>query len=66
MKNDKYVKYELLDCLDEVSSVQKMIDLYDEDSDKISNFMLLQYKVIKRRAINEFNKITNGKKISEY
>jgi len=66
MKNDKYVKYELLDCLDEVSSAQKMVELYDEPSDKISNFMLLQYREIRRRGINEFNELTNGKKISKY
>ena len=62
--NDKYVKYQLLDFLDEISSTQKMIDLYDESSDKISKFMFSQYRDMRKQSINEFNEITNGKKIS--
>lgn len=63
-KNFNYIKYQLLDCLDEISSTQKMIDLYDESSDKISKFMFSQYRDMRKRSINEFNEITNGKKIS--
>jgi len=64
MKNDKYVKYQLLDFLDEVSSAQKMIDIHDVNPNKISNFMVSQYRDLRRKGINEFNNITNGKKIS--
>jgi hypothetical protein len=62
--NDKYVKYQLLDFLDDVSSAQKMLDLHEHNPDKISNFMISQYRDLRRRGINEFNEITNGKKIS--
>jgi membrane protease subunit (stomatin/prohibitin family) len=61
--NDKYVKYQLLDFLDDVSSAQKMIDVHDINPDKISNFMVSQYRDIRRKGINEFNSISNGKKI---
>lgn len=64
MKKFNYKKYQLLDCLDEISSTQKMIELHDESSDKISNFMLSQYRDIRRQGIKEFNEINNGKKIS--
>ena len=64
MKKFNYKKYQLLDCLDEISSTQKMIELYDGSSDKISNFMISQYRNIRKQSINEFNKISNGKKIS--
>lgn len=64
MKNFNYKKYQLLDCLDEISSTQKMIDLYDESSDKISKFMFSQFRDIRKLSINEFNKISYGKKIS--
>lgn len=64
MKKFNYKKYQLLDCLDEISSTQKMIQLHDESSDKISNFMLSQYRDIRKQSIIEFNKILNGKKIS--
>ena len=62
--NNKYVKYQLLDFLDDVSSSQKMLDLHEYNPDKISNFMISQYRDLRRRGINEFNEITNGKKIS--
>ena len=61
--NDKYVKYQLLDFLDDVSSAQKMIDVHDINPDKISNFMVSQYQDIRRKGINGFNIISNGKKI---
>ena len=64
MKNFNYKKYQLLDCLDEISSTQKMIDLYDESSDKISKFMFSQFRDMRKLSINEFNKISYGKKIS--
>ena len=63
-KNFNYIKYQLLDCLDEISSTQKMIDLYDESSDKISKFMFSQYRDMRKRSINDFNNISNGKKVS--
>lgn len=64
MKNFNYKKYQLLDCLDEISSTQKMIELYGDSSEKISDFKLSQYGNIRKQTINEFNKISNGKKIS--
>ena len=64
MKIFNYKKYQLLDCLDEISSTQKMIELHDDSSDKISNFMLSQYRDIRKQSIIEFNKISYGKKIS--
>jgi hypothetical protein len=64
MKIFNYKKYQLLDCLDEISSTQKMIELHDDNSDKISNFMMSQYRDIRKQSINEFNKISYGKKIS--
>lgn len=64
MKKISYKKYQLLDCLDEISSTQKMIELYDGSSEKINKFMLSQYRNIRKQSINEFNKISNGKKIS--
>jgi hypothetical protein len=65
-KNFNYKKYQLLDCLDEISSTQKMIELYDESSDKISKFMFSQYRDMRKQTIVEFNNISNGKKISEH
>jgi membrane protease subunit (stomatin/prohibitin family) len=61
--NDKYVKYQLLDFLDDVSSAQKMIDVHDINPNKINNFMVSQYRDIRRKGINGFNIISNGKKI---
>lgn len=62
MKNFNYVKYQLLDCLDEISSSQKMIELHSDGSDKISVFMLSQYRDIRRKSIIEFNDISKRKK----
>ncbi len=56
----------LTDLLEELSQVQFMVELHSKDSDKISNFMLSQYREIRRNTINEFNRISNGKKISKY
>lgn len=64
MKKFNYKKYQLLDCLDEIKSSQKMVELYDDSSDKISSFMLSQNRNIRKQSINEFNEIANGKKIS--
>jgi hypothetical protein len=58
MKNELI---ELLDFLDDVSSAQKIIDVHDINPDKISNFMISQYRVIRRKRINDFNNISNGK-----
>jgi hypothetical protein len=60
------MKYELIDILDELRSLNHMIDLHSTHPDKISGFMLLQYKTMRRKYIKLFNTITNGKKISEY
>lgn len=40
-----------------------MLDLHEHNPDKISNFMISQYRDLRRRGINEFNEKTNGKKI---
>ena len=64
MKKFNYKKYQLLDCLDEISSTQKIIELHSNNSDRISNFMMSQYRDMRKQSINEFNKISNGKKIS--
>ena len=64
MKKFNYKKYQLLDCLDEISSTQKMIELYSDNSDRISNFMMSQYRDMRKQSIIEFNKISYGKKIS--
>jgi hypothetical protein len=58
------MKNELIDLLDDIRSVNHMIDLHSSNPDKISNFMVSQYRDIRRKAIKEFNTITNGKKIS--
>ena len=65
MKKFNYKKYQLLDCLDEISSTQKIIELHSDNSDRISNFMMSQYRDIRRQGIKEFNEISNGKKISD-
>ena len=57
------MKNELIDLLDDIRSVNHMIDLHSANPDKISNFMVSQYRDIRRKAIKEFNTITNGKKI---
>jgi hypothetical protein len=59
-------KYELIDILDELRSLNHMIDLHSTHPDKIGQFMLLQYKTMRRKYIKLFNTKTNGKKISEY
>jgi len=64
MKKFNYKKYQLLDCLDEISSTQKMIELHGDNSDRISNFMMSQYRDMRKQSIIEFNKISYGKKIS--
>jgi hypothetical protein len=66
MKKINTIKYNLLDYLNEISSIQKMIDLHSTNPDKISNFMISQYQSIRRNQIVNFNKITkrtNGNKI---
>jgi hypothetical protein len=57
-------KYELIDILDELRSLNHMIDLHSTNPDKIGQFMLLQYKTMRRKYIKLFNTKTNGKKIS--
>jgi hypothetical protein len=58
------IKYELLDILDDLSSIERMVVLHSSDPDNISQFMVRQYRDIRKKIINEFNTITNGKKIS--
>lgn len=61
---NKYLKYRLLDMLDDLRSTQKMINLHQEnfdDNEIISTFTLNQYKDIRIRLIKEFNNIKNDK-----
>jgi hypothetical protein len=60
------IKYELFDLLEDLSSIERMVELHSSDSDNISQFMVRQYRELRKKNINEFNTITNGKKISEY
>jgi hypothetical protein len=59
-------KYELLDLLDDIRSIEHMIEVHSSNPDNISQFMIRQYKTLRRKNIKLFNTITNGKKISEY
>ena len=61
---NKYLKYRLLDMLDDLRSTQKMINLHQknfDDNEIISTFTLNQYKDIRIRLIKEFNNIKNDK-----
>lgn len=61
---NKYLKYRLLDMLDDLRSAQKMINLHQEnfdDNENLSTFTLNQYKDIRIRLIKEFNNIKNDK-----
>ena len=61
---NKYLKYRLLDMLDDLRSTQKMINLHKEnfdDNENLSTFTLNQYKDIRIRLIKEFNNIKNDK-----
>lgn len=61
---NKYLKYRLLDMLDDLRSTQKMINLHQEnfdDNEIISTFTLNQYKDIRIRLIKEFNNIKKEK-----
>jgi hypothetical protein len=60
------IKYELFDLLEDLSSIERMVELHSSDSDNISQFMVRQYRELRKKNINEFNTITNGEKISEY
>jgi hypothetical protein len=60
------IKYELFDLLDDLSSIERMVELHSSDPDNISQFMVRQYRELRKKNINEFNTITNGKKISEH
>jgi hypothetical protein len=60
------IKYELLDLLEDLSSIERMVELHSTDSDNISQFMVRQYRGLRKKNINEFNTITNGKKISKH
>lgn len=61
---NKYLKYRLLDMLDDLRSTQKMINLHQknfDDNEIITTFTLNQYKDIRIRLIKEFNNIKNDK-----
>jgi hypothetical protein len=61
---NRYLKYRLLDMLDDLRSTQKMINLHQEnfdDNEIITTFTLNQYKDIRIRLIKEFNNIKNDK-----
>lgn len=61
---NKYLKYRLLDMLDDLRSTQKMINLHQKNfdcSENLSTFTLNQYKDIRIRLIKEFNNIKNDK-----
>ena len=60
------IKYELFDLLEDLSSIERMVELHSSNPDNISQFMVRQYRGLRKKNINEFNTITNGKKISEY
>ena len=58
------IKYELLDLLDDLNSIERMVEIHSSDSDNVSQFMVRQYRELRNKIINEFNTITYGKKIS--
>jgi hypothetical protein len=60
------IKYELFDLLEDLSSIERMVELHSSNPDNISQFMVRQYRGLRKKNINEFNTITNGKKISKY
>ena len=60
------IKYELFDLLEDLSSIERMVELHSSGPDNISQFMVRQYRELRKKNINEFNTITNGEKISEY
>ena len=60
------IKYKLFDLLEDLSSIERMVELHSSDPDNISQFMVRQYRELRKKNINEFNTITNGKKISKY
>ena len=53
----------LIDLLEDLSQVQFMVELHSKNS---NTFMFSQYREIRKRTINEFNRISNGKKVSKY
>ena len=66
LKELTMIKYELFDLLEDLSSIERMVELHSSGPDNISQFMVRQYRELRKKNINEFNTITNGKKISEY
>ena len=60
------IKYKLFDLLEDLTSIERMVELHSSDPDNISQFMVRQYRELRKKNINEFNTITNGEKISEY
>ena len=60
------IKYELFDLLEDLSSIERMVELHSSDPGNISQFMVRQYRELRKKNINEFNTITNGKKISKH
>lgn len=66
LKELTMIKYELFDLLEDLSSIERMVELHSSNPDNISQFMVRQYRGLRKKNINEFNTITNGKKISKY
>lgn len=64
LKESTMIKYELLDLLDDLNSIERMVEIHSSDPDNVSQFMVRQYRELRNKIINEFNIITYGKKIS--
>ena len=60
------IKYKLFDLLEDLSSIERMIEQHSSNPDNIGQFMVRQSRELRKKNINEFNTITNGEKISEY
>ena len=54
------------DLLEDLNSIERMVEIHSSDPDNVSQFMVRQYRELRKKNINEFNTITNGKKISKY
>lgn len=65
LKESTMIKYELLDLLDDLNSIERMVEIHSSDPDNVSQFMVRQYRELRNKIINEFNTITYGKKISD-
>ena len=66
LKELTMIKYKLFDLLEDLSSIERMIEQHSSNPDNIGQFMVRQSRELRKKNINEFNTITNGKKISKY